>query len=156
VEVGFLRCSPSIYEVVFIIMNAFQPSSPPQEPIQKPRVAPRPKRHLRQRSHKVMALEVSVKTVVNLAIAAAAVSALMQLLPHHRLQQEKLREIRTEVKQMEGRVNLLQAQFSRNFDPHQAKSIMQQQGYRFDPNQRQIVLMNQDKTEEVAQPESSP
>ncbi|OUL33085.1 hypothetical protein BV372_17210 [Nostoc sp. T09] len=138
-------------------MNAIQPSSlPPLQPIQKRRVAPRPKRHLRQRSHQVMAVEATAKIAVNLAISAAAVSALMQLLPYHWLQQEKLREMRTEVKQMEGRVNILQAEFSRNFDPSQAKSIMQQQSYRFDPNQRQIVLTNPDATEAASQSESSP
>lgn len=137
-------------------MNAIQPSRPPLQPIQQRRIVPRPKRHLRQRSHQIMALEVTAKIAVNIAISAAAVSALMQLLPYHWLQQEKLREMRTEIKQMEGRVNVLQTQFSRNFDPHQAKSIMQQQSYRFDPNQRQIVLINPDKTEAVSRLESSP
>ncbi|BAY21959.1 hypothetical protein NIES2100_17220 [Calothrix sp. NIES-2100] len=137
-------------------MNAIQPSREPLQPIQKRRVVPRPKRHLRQRSHQVMAVEVTAKIAVNLAISAAAVSALMQLLPYHWLQQDKLREMRTETKQMEGRVNVLQGQFSRNFDPSQAKSIMQQQSYRFDPSQRQIVLMNQDQAEATNQSESSP
>lgn len=154
-QVGCLRCSSLISEVIFTIMHAIQPTSPPQQPIQKPRVVSRPKRHLRQRSYQVMALETSAKIVVNLAICGAAVSALVQLLPYHWLQQEKLREVRTEVKQMEGRVNTLQAEFSRNFDPHQAKSIRQQQGYRFDPSQRPVVLMNQEGRD-VEQPESSP
>ncbi len=136
-------------------MHAIQPSRPPLQPIQKRPVVPRPKRHLRQRSYQVMALETSVKIGVNLAICTAAVSALVQLLPYHWLQQDKLRELATEVKQTDGRVNALQAEFSRNFDPHQAKSIMQQQGYRFDPNQRPVVLMNQDG-KDVDQPDSSP
>jgi hypothetical protein len=136
-------------------MNAFQPSTPPLQPIQKRRVVPRPKRHLRQRSYQLMALESTAKIAVNFAISAAAVSALVQLLPYHWLQQEKLREVRTEVKLMEGRVNSLQADFSRNFDPRQAQSIMQQQGYRFDPSQRQIVLMNQDGRD-IDPSESSP
>ncbi|MBH8560644.1 hypothetical protein I8748_00200 [Nostoc sp. CENA67] len=128
-------------------MNAIQPSRPPLQPIQKRRVVPRPKRHLRQRSYRVMALETTAKIAVNVAISAAAVSALTQLLPYHWSQQEKLREIRTEVKLMEGRVNILQAEFSRNFDPQQTKSIMEQQGYRFEPNQRPVVLINQDGKE---------
>ncbi|MDZ7957025.1 MAG: hypothetical protein RMY34_03805 [Aulosira sp. DedQUE10] len=132
-------------------MNAIQHSSLPLQPIQKRQVLPRPKRHLRQRSHQVMAMEVTAKITVNIAIATAAVSALVQLLPYHWLQQEKLREIRTEVNQMEKRVEILKAEFSRNFDPHQAKNIMQQQSYRFDPNQRQIVLMNQDETQASGQ-----
>ncbi|MEH2049925.1 hypothetical protein [Nostoc sp.] len=136
-------------------MNAIQPSRPPSQPIQKRRVIPRPKRHLRQRSYQVMALESTAKIAVNFVITAVAASALAQLLPYHWLQQEKLREISTEVKQMEGHVNSLQAEFSRNFDPQQAKSIRQQQGYRFDPSQRRVVLMNQDRREDE-QRESSP
>lgn len=136
-------------------MNATQPSRPPLQPTQKRRVIPRPKRHLQQRSYQVMALENTAKIAVNLAITVAAASALVQLLPYHWLQQEKLREIRTEVKLMEGYVNGLQAEFSRNFDPQQAKTIMQQQGYRFDPSQRQVVFMNQDRREDE-QTESLP
>ena len=136
-------------------MNSIQPSRPPLQPIQKRRVTPRPKRHLRQRSYQVMALESTAKIAVNLAITALATSALAQLVPYHWLQQQKLREIGTEVKLMEAHVNVLQAEFSRNFDPQQAKSIRQQQGYRFDPSQRRVVLMNQDRREDE-QTESSP
>lgn len=136
-------------------MNAFQSSRPPLQPVEKRRAVPRPKRHLRQRSYQIMGLETTAKIVVNMAISAAAISALTQLLPYHWLQQEKLREIHTEVKLMEGRVNKLQAEFSRNFDPRQAKSIMQKNAYRFDPSQRQIVLMNQDR-KEAEQSDSSP
>ncbi|MCC5608669.1 hypothetical protein LC612_18210 [Nostoc sp. CHAB 5834] len=136
-------------------MNAIQPSRPPLQPIQKRRVIPRPKRHLRQRSYQVMALESTAKIAVNVVITGVAASALAQLLPYHWSQQVKLREISTEVKLMEGRVNGLQTQFSRNFDPQQTKSIMQEQGYRFDPSQRRVVLMNPDRLEDQ-QAESSP
>ncbi|MBD2493469.1 hypothetical protein [Nostoc sp. FACHB-280] len=128
-------------------MNAFQPSRQPLQPIQQPRTIPRPKRHLRQRSHQIMAIETTVKIGVNLAILGATASAITQLLPYHWSQQERLREVRTEVKIMEGRVSTLQAEFVRNFDPRQTKAIAEQQGYRFAPNQRPIVLMNQDGKE---------
>jgi hypothetical protein len=128
-------------------MNAFQPSRPPLEPIQKRRVSPRPRRHLRQRSYQVMALETTVKIGVNVVISVAAASALVQLLPYHWLQQDKLREIGAEVRFMEGRVNTLNTKFSQNFDPRENKTIMQQQSYRFDPNQRQVVIMNKDGSE---------
>lgn len=121
-------------------MNAFQPSRPPLQPIQKRRVTPRPKRHLRQRSYQVMAVETTAKIAVNLVISTAAISALIQLLPEHWSQQDKLRAIGIDVKQMEERVYKLQAEFSRSFDPRQAKMIRQEQGYRFDPNQRQVVF----------------
>ncbi|MDJ0734232.1 MAG: hypothetical protein QNJ47_09175 [Nostocaceae cyanobacterium] len=121
-------------------MNAIKKPIPPAEPIYQKQVVPRRKRRLRQRSYQVMALEVSVKIGVNLAIAAAAASALGQLLPYHWSQQEKLREIRTELKLIQERVSSLQADFSRNFDPTQTKNIMQEQGYRLDPSQRRVVV----------------
>jgi hypothetical protein len=42
-------------------------------------------------------------------------------------------------------VQNLQTEFSRNFDPSEAKSIMQQKSFRFDPNQRPVILMNPDQ-----------
>ncbi|MGH8002989.1 MAG: hypothetical protein ACREPR_27030, partial [Brasilonema sp.] len=95
-------------------MNAFQPSRLPLQPAQQRRITPRPKRRLRQRSYQVMALEATAKIAVNLVISTAAVSALTQLLPYHWSQQEKLRAIRIDVKQMEERVYGLQTEFSRN------------------------------------------
>lgn len=127
-------------------MNAFQPSRPPIQPVEQRRNVPRPKRHLRQRAYQVMALETTAKVAVNILISAAAASALVQLLPYYWSQQDKLRTVRTEVKVMEGRVQNLHAEFSRNFDPGEAKSIMQQKSFRFDPNQRPVILMNQDQT----------
>ncbi|MBW4634232.1 MAG: hypothetical protein KME30_20680 [Iphinoe sp. HA4291-MV1] len=134
-------------------MNAFQPSIPPLQPIEQRRITPRPKRRLRQRSYQVMALETTAKIAVNLVISTAAVSALTQLLPYHWSQQDKLRALGTDVKLMEGRVYELQGEFSRNFDPRQAKMLMQEQGYRFDPNQRQVVFPKD--TTEVEQLESN-
>ncbi|MDJ0619219.1 MAG: hypothetical protein QNJ63_21170 [Calothrix sp. MO_192.B10] len=120
-------------------MNAIQPSFFPPEPIQKKPLTPRRKRHLRQRYYRAMAVEMTLKIGVNMAVATVAVSALTSLLPYHWSQQEKLREISTQVKRLEGNVNKLRADFSRNFDPHQTKTIMQEQGYRFDPNQRRVI-----------------
>jgi hypothetical protein len=144
-------------------MNAIQPRrqevhQPIQEPIQKRLKSPRPKRHLRARSYQVMGIETTAKIGVNIVISAAAVSALIQLLPYHWSQQEKLRAIRTEVNLAEARVSTLNSEFSRSFDPNQTKSIMQQEGYRFDPNQRNIVLTNKhvDSSDFLDTSESSP
>ncbi len=128
-------------------MNASQPSRPPLQPIQQRRAVPRPKRHLRQRSYQLLALETTAKIAVNLAISTAAVSALVQLVSAHWTQQDRLREVRTEVKLMEERVETLQNEFKRSFDPHQAHSIRQQQAYRFDPNQLPVVFVNRDGKE---------
>ena len=121
-------------------MNAIQPSIPELQPIQRRRTVPRPKRHLRQRSYEVMALETTVKIGVNLAISAVAVSALAQLLPHYWSGQDKLRQIRTEGKTTQERVNNLRTEFSNTFDSRQTNSIMQQQGNRIPLNKKRIVL----------------
>jgi len=137
------------------IMNAIQPSSPELQPIKRPlRTVPRPKRHLRQRSYQIMALETTVKIGVNLAISAAAVSALTQLLPHHWSGQDKLRQIRTEVKTTQERVNTLRAEFNNTFDSRQANSIMQQHGNRIPRNYKRIVLTNNTTPSEIK--ESTP
>jgi hypothetical protein len=129
-------------------MNAIQPSRPPlQQPIPKKRATPRPHRHLRQRAYRVMALETTVKIGFSIAISTAAISALVQLLPYHWTQQEKLRAVRTEVNQMESRVGKLQTELNRNFDPSQTSNIMQQQGYRFPPNQRKVLFIQPEKTD---------
>lgn len=136
-------------------MNAHQRPHPLRQSIQEQKISPRPKRHLRQRSYQIMALETMAKIGVNLIISVASVSALIHLLPYNWVQQQKLRGIRTEVKLAQGRVNSLQKEFSHNFDPQQAKSVMEQQAYRFDPSQRQVILINKDD-KELEQSSSSP
>jgi hypothetical protein len=137
---------PFPYEVVFEIMNAFQPSRYPAKTNVKRRIVSGSRRHMIQRSHQIMALENTAKIGVNLTIIAASISALVQLLPYHWLQQNKLREAHTELTLVTGRVKTLETQFSRNFDPQQAKSIMQQQSYRIGSNQRRIVLISPDQS----------
>lgn len=88
------------------------------------------------------------RLIVNIVLSAAAIAGLVQLLPYHLSQQAKLREIRAEVKRTEGRVHNLRSDFSRSFDPGQAKSVMQEQSYRVDPNQRQIVWQEQGPKED--------
>ncbi|TAE57655.1 MAG: hypothetical protein EAZ76_12695 [Nostocales cyanobacterium] len=136
-------------------MNAFQPSQPTLQPEKQRRSVPRPKKHLRQRSYRILAIETSAKITVNLIIISAALSALSQLLPYHWLQQDKLREIRTEVKLMEGRVSNLKSEFSRNFDPTQANTIRQEQSYRFPRGQRQLIIINPD-IKSVEESDSTP
>ncbi len=135
-------------------MNAVQRTREELQPIRQRRTVPRPKRRLRQRSYQIMALETTVKIGVNLAISAAAVSALSQLLPHHWSGQEKLRQIRTEVKSTQERVNSLRAEFSNTFDSRQASSVMQHEGNRIPLNQKRIVLTNETTPAEIK--ESTP
>lgn len=126
-------------------MNALQTPTPQPNPPR--RSAPRAGRHPRHRSHGVMVGEIMMKLAVNGVLSAAAIAALSQLLPYHLSQQAKLREIRTEVKKTDKRVSNLRADFSRYFDPRQAKTVMIEQSTRVDPNQRQVVLIDNGATD---------
>lgn len=126
-------------------MNALQTPLPPVRPTRSPRSNPRT---LQRKNHRAIALETSIKLTVNLVISGTAIAALTQLLPYSIAQQAKLQEVRTEVKTTQGRVGRLKSEFSRYFDPRQAKSIMQEETNRTDPNQRVVVL--EEPTSETA------
>lgn len=116
-------------------MNALQSPIQPLQPVRKPRLGqPKKRQH-----HRAIAIETSIKLGVNLALSSVAIAALGQLVPYSLVQHSKLREIKAEVKATEGRVGHVKAEFSRYFDPRQAKVIMQEQTNRADPSQRQIV-----------------
>jgi predicted HTH domain antitoxin len=112
--------------------------TPPVTP--KKRRKPKAKRRVSQ-SHRAIALELTVKLMVNGLLSVVAIAALAKLVPYHFSQQMKLREIRVEVKQTEERVNHLSETFSRTFDPRQTKNIMKEQSPKVDPNQRPIVWL---------------
>jgi hypothetical protein len=72
-------------------------------------------------------------------LAIAAGTALVKLLPYGFEQQAKLQQIHSEVVLVKERVDRLQTDFDRNFDPQQTKAIMQEQSSRVDPQQRQVI-----------------
>lgn len=127
--------------------------------LQTPRTSPRPVRHLqvvpaapppqrkiqRQPSYRVIAIEATAKLAVNLLLSTAAIATLVQLLPHVTSQRAKLEELRAEVEATEQRVDRLQSEFSRHFDPSQARDIMQEQSTRLDAQKRQILWLDPNK-----------
>ncbi|MBZ8180055.1 MAG: hypothetical protein SAL07_03440 [Oscillatoria sp. PMC 1051.18] len=119
-------------------MNALQTTRPLEEP--RRRTTRRP-RHRRRYSQGAVVAEITVKILVNGVLSAAAIAALLKLLPYHLSQQAKLREVRTEVKRTEQRVNELRDRFSYSFDPHQTQNIMQEQTGRVQPNQLRVVWL---------------
>jgi hypothetical protein len=113
-----------------------------------PTVTPKRRRKPVRRAnttHRAIALELTVKLMVNGILSVVAIAALMKLVPYHFSQQMKLREIRVEVKQTEERVNNLSETFSRTFDPRQTKNIMKEQSPKVDPSQRPIVWLEPQK-----------
>jgi cell division protein FtsB len=120
-----------------LIMNALPRYTPPPQPLEpsRQRVV---RRRKRSNPHYAIALETSFKLGVNAVLAIVAVSALVKLIPYNLAQQSKLKEIKTEVTALEGRVDRLQADLNRQFDPQQSMSVMQAESNRVDPMQRQI------------------
>jgi hypothetical protein len=122
-------------------MQAIQPTVTPLRPVKTPpRATPRRSNSSsRQRSypHQTLAAETGVKLAVNLVLSVCATSALIQLWPHYRAVQEKLHEIH------------------RYFDPSLAKTVMQEQSNRVDPQQRPVILQEPeapDSEESTSQP----
>ncbi len=120
-------------------MNAIQPSTPPRQPLEPRRTAPRIQHRQRHHSYRALAGETTVRLAVNIVLCAAAITGLAQLLPYHLSQQAKLGEVRSEVKRTEARVKNLRLDLGRSIAPGEAKSVMQEQSFRVDPNQRQVV-----------------
>ncbi|HEY9635195.1 MAG TPA: hypothetical protein V6D14_17465 [Coleofasciculaceae cyanobacterium] len=129
-------------------MNAIQPSTPTRQPSQHRRMVPQTQRRQRRHSYRAVAGETTVRLVVNIVLSAAAITGLVQLLPYHLSQQAKLGEVRGEVKRTEARVKNLRSDLGRSLAPGEARSVMQEQSYRVDPNQRQVVWQGQGTKDE--------
>ena len=122
-------------------MQAIQPTVTPLQPVKNsPRVAPGSSRRPRSYPHKTLGAETGVKLAVNMVLSVCATSALIQLWPHYRAVQEKLHEIQAEVNLTQGPVNQSRSNFNRYFDPSLAKTVMQEQSNRSDPQQRPVIL----------------
>lgn len=93
-------------------------------------------------SNQWLALEIWIKIVAQVLLGIAAIGAIAKLIPYQQVQQAKLEEVRLAVAEKEARVNALREQFSRNFDPDQAKQVMGEQSPRRDPNQRRIFWVS--------------
>ena len=138
-------------------MQAIQPTVTPLRPVKTPpRVTPRrSSSHQRSYPHQTLAVETGVKLAVNMVLSVCATSALIQLWPHYRAVQEKLHEIQAEVNLTSERVDKSRSDFNRYFDPSQAKSVMQEQSNRIDPQQRPVILQEPqapDSEESTPQP----
>lgn len=126
-------------------MNAIQPSRPPVEPRETRSSTTRQKKtrsRVNRHPYKAVALENTTKLLANVVLFAVTVYGLGHLLPYVWSQQQKWQEIKTEVEQAEGRVNTLNKDFSRYFDPRQEKTVMEEQSTLVEPGQRQVLWQN--------------
>jgi hypothetical protein len=121
-------------------MNAFQPQTPPQQPEELRRIANRTQRRQRRHSYQAVAGEMTARLAVNLVLCTAAIAGLVRLVPYHLEVQAQLRQVRTEVKRTEKRVEDLRGDFGNTFGLGQANSVPPEYTYRVDPNQRPVWL----------------
>jgi hypothetical protein len=92
-----------------------------------------------------LAIENATKIAIDLVIAGATLSALVQLVPNRLAQKQNLQELRSEVQLTQNRVDRLQQDFNHYFDPQQSRSILLEQSHLADPDRVRIIL--QDETQ---------
>lgn len=112
--------------------------------------SPRPKKARTQRKKSSrrsfppyggMTLEISAKIFANIIIATVAVTALNKLILNYKTQLSRLEEVKQEVQETSMRVEELNNDFTRHFDPYQSEIIMQQHTNQIKPNQRHIIWL---------------
>ncbi|MBW4520870.1 MAG: hypothetical protein KME16_14350 [Scytolyngbya sp. HA4215-MV1] len=132
-------------------MNALQPQSPYSPPVRHLRTAPQPVQQKKRTPHRAIAIETTAKLAVNVVFSVAAVLTLIQLLPYCESQWTKLQEVKLEKLRASKRVDLLDLEFNRHFDPSQARVIMQEQSNRIGDQRQRIFFTNSAEAEGVAQ-----
>ncbi|MGD1936382.1 MAG: hypothetical protein ACFCA4_02330 [Cyanophyceae cyanobacterium] len=91
-------------------------------------------------------LELSVKLGVNGILGAAAIIGLVKLVPHTLNRHTGLQQIQAESYAVEARVQNLQQEFRRYFDPREAEAIARQETIRLAPDQRRIYMQPSEST----------
>jgi len=93
-------------------------------------------------THKELATESALKSLVYFTLSITASVACVNLINYGSTQQENLREVEVAVKAKEQRVEELRNKFNRNFDPHQKRSLMQEQTPLLDPEKMRVILID--------------
>ncbi|WP_204105871.1 MULTISPECIES: hypothetical protein [Spirulina sp. CCY15215] len=115
-----------------------------------PKSSSQPSRAYRSRpkkrnAHIARASETILKLAINGGLSAVAIATLTNLFPYYWGQRAKVQAVRMEVREAEYKVTRLRANLNRSFDPSQALNVMQEQSAMLAPNQRRIVLMDEDE-----------
>ncbi|MGD1852550.1 MAG: hypothetical protein ACFCBU_18870 [Cyanophyceae cyanobacterium] len=113
-----------------------------RNPQQKVQRKPQKKTDL-NRAVVAQTLELSVKLGVNGILGAAAIVGLVKLVPHTLNRHAGLQQIQAEAYGVEARVQTLQQDFRRYFDPKEAEAIARQETIRLAPGQRRVYLQPQ-------------
>lgn len=135
-----------------------QPTAPPfpqgqasgtkvRRRVVSPQAQSRPQSRL-NRAIVVQTLEIGIKLGVNGILGVAAIVGLVKLVPYTLHRHSGLQQLQAEAYAVEARVNNLQKEFHRYFDPKEAAAIARQETIRIGPNQQRVYL----QTEPITNP----
>lgn len=112
-------------------------------PVRQKKASSRRKKSTRRTfpRYTALTLEISAKILVNLVLLTVVMTALNKLIPNYRIQVSRLEEVKQEVDKTKTRVDELNNEFTRNFDPYQSEIIMQEQTNQIKPNQRRVIWL---------------
>ncbi len=92
-------------------------------------------------AHRRQGLEAATKLVTYSALSVFGMVTLVNSIGYSYSQQGKLQHLKTELQDAKIRTEKINSNFSRSFDPHAAKNVMQENSYKVAPDRRQIVLL---------------
>jgi hypothetical protein len=93
-------------------------------------------------AHRRQGLEAGVKLMTYSALSVFGVVTLVNSIGYNWSLHGKVQHIKIEVQDAKIRTEKINNNFSRSFDPHAQKSVMEENSYKIAPNRRQIVLID--------------
>lgn len=91
--------------------------------------------------------EASLKIVINALLLSAFAVALGRLLPEMWRNHQQRLAIETELELTQQRVQILEQNFSKTFDPSSSIDLIEQQSYQVDPHKQRIVFLEKSNPE---------
>jgi hypothetical protein len=86
------------------------------------------------------------KLAIYSILSVISIASLVNLVHYSWTQQDKLHQLRSEVKDAKQRVAAQNNDFQHSFDPSSGKAMMEENSYRISTDQQPIILYNQPKT----------
>jgi hypothetical protein len=92
-------------------------------------------------AHRRQGLEAGVKLMTYSALSVFGMVTLVNSIGHNWSLHGKVQHLKTEVQDAKIRTEKINNNFSRSFDPHAQRSVMEDNSYKIAPNRLNIVLM---------------
>ena len=96
------------------------------------------RRSRNERRQQGLVAELSLKLFFSFIISVGAVLSVIRLVPYHFDQKARLKEIRSQVAEMERRVKTLRQQLDHNFDSEQTPMLIEEYSPNIAPNRRRV------------------